>query len=57
VKHKCPSCKTEMANEDRRKAEPFTATNGATLTKREGQAPRVRCKCGTLVVFVKGSLS
>ena len=52
----CPGCKMIILREDRRRKQPLREMNGAVLTLDQRQAPRIRCKCGKLVVLLKASL-
>ena len=55
--HKCPGCSKVVAKEDMR----FTAQRkvksmqGATLILEEGNAPKVRCRCGRILILLRGS--
>ena len=56
MKHNCPGCRTLVATEDRRRKinwlRPF---RGAALDLRAGQAPRIKCQCGKVMIFMRGS--
>lgn len=55
---RCLTCLRIIAT-DERKFSPegkVIAVNGARISERLNEAPRVRCPCGQLVIFLKGSL-
>lgn len=53
----CPGCKKPIIKEDRRKREKsLVAMNGAKILVRQNEAPRIRCLCGKLVIFIRGSM-
>lgn len=57
MRHRCRKCGAEVAREDRRRrpGERMVPVPGVVLELEEGQAPRIRCPCGHVTVFVKGS--
>lgn len=53
----CPCCRMPIAKEDRRrKQDNLTMMNGAKLTERKNEAPRVRCSCGHVTILLKGKV-
>lgn len=61
ITHTCVKCGKDIARagrptKGRRRKEPeLVALNGALVVPQPaGQAPRVRCPCGTLHIIVKG---
>ena len=57
MRYHCPSCKKPIMKEDRRKREKeITPMNGAVILHRKNEAPRIRCLCGKLVIFIRGAM-
>ena len=55
--YKCPDCKRLLVKVNNRskelKLEPYP---GVKAILRHGEVPKVRCHCGKVVLFVRGSL-
>lgn len=56
--HKCPSCKKNIAREDNRRIKKgvMIPLAGARITQNIGEAPRIKCLCGKVIILLKGSL-
>ena len=55
----CPRCGNAIAHRisNSRRDFPYKLTPGVQLQARDKQAPRLRCRCGQLVIVLKASVA
>ena len=53
----CPGCGHKVLKRDRRCKQPLRPLNGAVLELDEKglKAPRLKCRCGKVIIFLKGN--
>ena len=61
--HYCPSCDKPIAKDSLEFArhewsleKTIVPLNGATLEQREGEADRIKCSCGRVMILLQGSV-
>ena len=56
VEYACRKCLRPVARLDRRRrpGDRIIPGEGLTLERPQGQAPRIRCRCGCLSIFIEG---
>lgn len=54
----CPGCQRLLVKEDLRKSgrSCYRMVSALEIVQRPNEAPRVRCRCGQLVILLKGSV-
>jgi hypothetical protein len=59
VNYTCPGCGTLVLKRDRRRKgnAQLQVKNEATLVLTDRMAPKVRCRCGKVIILVQGSLT
>ena len=53
--HKCAKCHKKVASWHGDERPPRVA-KGVRLTLREGEAPRLRCSCGQVLILLRGEV-
>lgn len=55
----CPGCQKILLKEDQRRTTRrlhYRMVSALEIVQRSNEAPRVRCRCGQLVILLKGSI-